>query len=48
MERLGKKEGNHHIVILPATPRRYMIDKIPYLYRQVIYTFKAAEFSSCN
>ncbi|XP_068246183.1 xaa-Pro aminopeptidase 3-like [Palaemon carinicauda] len=34
MERLGKKEGKHHIVIFPATPRRYMIDKIPYLYRQ--------------
>ncbi|KAK7076896.1 Xaa-Pro aminopeptidase 3 [Halocaridina rubra] len=34
MERLNKTEGKHHIVILPATPRRYMIDKIPYLYRQ--------------
>lgn len=35
MERLGQREGKHHVVILPATPRRYMIDKIPYLYRQV-------------
>lgn len=34
MESLGKKEGKHHVVILPATPKRYMIDKIPYLYRQ--------------
>ncbi|KAK8754430.1 hypothetical protein OTU49_016226, partial [Cherax quadricarinatus] len=34
MERLGKEEGKHHVVILPATPKRYMIDKIPYLYRQ--------------
>ncbi|XP_042892301.1 xaa-Pro aminopeptidase 3-like [Penaeus japonicus] len=34
MERLGQREGKHHVVILPATPRRYMIDKIPYLYRQ--------------
>ncbi|KAG7170060.1 Xaa-Pro aminopeptidase 3-like [Homarus americanus] len=34
MESLGKEEGKHHVVILPATPKRYMIDKIPYLYRQ--------------
>ncbi|KAK4318201.1 hypothetical protein Pmani_010778 [Petrolisthes manimaculis] len=34
MKRLGQEEGKHHVVILPATPRRYMIDKIPYLYRQ--------------
>ncbi|XP_063847008.1 LOW QUALITY PROTEIN: xaa-Pro aminopeptidase 3-like [Scylla paramamosain] len=34
MERLGEREGHHHVVLLPGTPKRYMVDKIPYLYRQ--------------
>ncbi|KAF2369213.1 Peptidase M24 [Trinorchestia longiramus] len=34
MERLCRQEGRHHVLLLSAAPRRYMIDKIPYLYRQ--------------
>lgn len=34
MELLSQQEGRHHVLVLPATPRRYMVDKIPFLYRQ--------------
>ncbi|KAA0201799.1 hypothetical protein HAZT_HAZT003526 [Hyalella azteca] len=34
IERLRQQEGLHHVLLLPATSRRYMIDKIPYLFRQ--------------
>ncbi|KAB7499148.1 putative Xaa-Pro aminopeptidase 3 [Armadillidium nasatum] len=36
MDLLNKKgsKKDHHIVILPGMPRRYMIDKIPFLFRQ--------------
>ena len=35
MRILSTQEGQHHVLLLPGTPRRYMVDKIPYLYRQV-------------
>ena len=37
MELLCKEEGRHHVLVLFGMPTRYMVEKIPFMFRQVSY-----------